>query len=135
MPSDRDAFLGKTYGFPEETWTAARDWLRHRLHRVAAERRTIAYSDLCEEMRSKGIIHLDAHRAPLAGLLGQINVLEHDAGNPLIAAVVVSKDTMEPGIGFWNVAKGLGLEIGDSPHERQAFWRQSLSDCYNRRPT
>ena len=132
MAPDREAFLGNTYGFPEETWTAAREWLTRRLQRVADEKRTIAYSRLCEEMRSKGIIHLDPHGTRLAGLLGQINVLEHDAGNPLISAVVVSKKTMEPGLGFWNTAKDLGIKVGDSPDERQAFWLQSLNDCYNR---
>jgi hypothetical protein len=132
MALDLDAFLEKTYGFPEETWTAARDWLTHRLQRVAGERGTVAYGELCEEMHSKGIIDLDPHGAPLAGLLGQVNVLEHDAGNPLISAVVVSKDAMEPGVGFWNIAKDLGIEFGDSPGEREAFWVQSLNECYAR---
>jgi hypothetical protein len=43
-------------------------------------------------MRKRNLIDLEPHGAPLAGLLGQINVQEHDSDNPLISAVVVSRE-------------------------------------------
>ena len=84
MTADLDAFLDKTYGFPASTWQLAQKWLTARLRRVAAVRdgETISYSELCDEMRKRNVIELEPHGTPLAGLLGQINVMEHDQGNP-----------------------------------------------------
>jgi hypothetical protein len=134
VPLDLDAFLDKTYGYPEPTWEAARQWLTARLRRVAASGHgeTVSYSDLCDEMRKRDVIDLEPHGTPLAALLGQVNVIEHEHGNPLISAVVVGKDTMQPGVGFWNIAKDLGIQFGDSPNEREAFWLQSLEECHKR---
>lgn len=134
MPRDLDAFLEKTYGFPASTWQLAQQWLTARLRRVAASREgeTISYSDLCDEMRKRNVIDLEPHGTSLAGLLGQINVMEHDQGNPPISAVVVSKDTMQPGVGFWNMSRNLGIEFGESEREREAFWLKSLRECHER---
>jgi len=97
---------------------------------------TLSYSEICDEMRLKGIIDLEPHGTPFAALLGQINVIEHDLGRPLISAVVVSKEERQPGVGFWNIAKELGIEVGESENQRVAFWLDSLQECHRRwRPT
>ena len=130
MALDLDAFLEKTYNFSEPTWLAARDWLTLRLRAVARSQKTISYGELCDEMRTKGIAELEPHGTPFAALLGQINVVEHDGGKPLLSAVVVNKDTMEPGVGFWNIARDLGLEPGDTEAKREKFWLDSLRECH-----
>jgi hypothetical protein len=83
-------------------------------------------------MARAGHPRLDPHGTAFAALLGQINVLEHDAGNPLISAVVVSKDEMKPGVGFWSIAAELGYDIGADDRRREAFWLNSLKQCYTR---
>jgi hypothetical protein len=130
MPIDIDAFLDKTYGFPEAEWIATRSWLTKKLGAVAATGNTTSYGVLCNEIAKAGLLRLEPHGQPLAGLLGQINVIEHDADRPLISAVVVSKDGGEPGVGFWNIARDLGIEFGDSVDEREAFWLESLKACF-----
>jgi hypothetical protein len=131
MPTDLDAFLDKTYGFPEAEWLAARSWLTKRLGAVAATGNTTSYGVLCDEMARSSLPRLDPHGTTFAALLGQINVLEHDAGRPLISAVVVSKEAGEPGVGFWNIARDLGVAFGDSAEEREAFWLESLKACFD----
>jgi hypothetical protein len=127
-----EEFVNKTYGFATSEWLTARGWLTRRLRRVAAERQgsTIQYGTLCEEMRREGVLTLEPHGTPLAALLGQINVLEREEGRPLISAVVVSKDTGQPGVGFWNLAQEMGSDIGDTPERREAFWLDALAACH-----
>ena len=127
-----DEFVNRTYGFATSEWLTARDWLTRRLRRVGAERQgaTVQYGTLCDDMRREGVANLEPHGTPLAALLGQINVLEHEEGRPLISAVVVSKDTGEPGVGFWNLAEGVGFKIGDTIEQREAFWLDALADVY-----
>ena len=83
-------------------------------------------------MARAGHPRLDPHSTAFAALLGQINVLEHDAGNPLISAVVVSKDEMKPGVGFWSIAAELGYDVGADDRRREEFWLNSLKQCYTR---
>jgi hypothetical protein len=125
-------FVNKTYGFATSEWLTTRDWLTRRLRWVAAEPdgSTIQYGTLCDEMRRAGIANLEPHGTPLAALLGQINVLEHEEGRPLISAVVVSKDTGQPGVGFWNLAEAAGFKIGDTLEQREAFWLDELTACH-----
>jgi hypothetical protein len=131
MSSDVDAFLERTYHFPEDTWLNARSWLRRRLRQIAKSQDRTYYSDLCNEMRKKDVIELEPHGAPLAAILGQINVMEHDQDRPLLSAVVLSKDSNRPGVGFWNIATALGIRFGPSESEREMFWLESLQACYD----
>lgn len=134
MSLDLDAFLDKTYGFPEAIWHRARTWLIGRLRQVAASGHgeTITYGDLTDELRKRNLIDLEPHGAAFAALLGQINIQEHDDGNPLISAVVVSRETRQPGVGFWNIAADLGLSPGETPDQRELFWLTSLKECHER---
>ena len=134
MSLDLDVFLEKTYGFPEPTWRSARVWPTGRLRRVAASGHgeTVSYGELCDEMRKRNLIELEPHGTPFAALLGQINVIEHDEENPLISAVVVNRDTKQPGVGFWNIARDLDLSPGETEDEREAFWLSSLKACHER---
>lgn len=130
MTFDLDLFLQMTFKFPEETWLAAREWLTHRLRQVAHGEGTTYYGDLCAEMNKVGVITLEPHGAPLAGLLGQINVMEHDQNRPLLSAVVLSKETGVPGVGFWNISEQMGIDVGGTDEERDRFWVKALGACY-----
>jgi hypothetical protein len=131
VPFNRERFMSTTYGYATSEWESTRDWIARRLHKAARERGTITYSDLAGEMANAGVIEVEPHSSALAALLGQVNVLEHEAGRPLISALVVHKSgDLEPGPGFWAFARDLGIDPGSSQHARLDFWSQELERCY-----
>jgi hypothetical protein len=131
MTFDLDQFIQTTYKFPEVAWLSAREWLTHRLRQVAHDQGTTYYGDLCAEMKRVGVISLEPHGTPLAGLLGQINVVENDQNRPLLSAVVLSKETGAPGVGFWNISEQMGIDVGRTTDERERFWLESLRACHD----
>jgi hypothetical protein len=120
-----------TYGFPTSEWETARSWVRERLREVAGVQSTITYSELCREISTALGTRLEPHGTPLAGLLGQVNVLEREEQRPLISCVVVHKSgDWKPGLGFWNMAKEMGLDVGTTDAERDRYWVEELKRCY-----
>lgn len=131
MSFDRERFMTTTYGHATSEWEATRDWVAKRLKRVARERTAITYSDLCDETARAGALHLEPHSTALAGLLGQVNLLEHEAGRPLISALVVHRSgDLQPGEGFWSFARDLGIDPGAGEHARLDFWAREIERCY-----
>ena len=121
--------MGATFGYAN--WGEARNEIIRRLHRIARAQSKITYSELCDGLRADGVIDLEFHGTPLAHMLGQINVLEHQRGRPLLSSVVVHKSgDYFPGVGFWSFAKLLGLDIGETEAERVKFWAQEFSRCH-----
>jgi hypothetical protein len=76
---------------------------------------------------------------------------EHGEGNQLISAVVVNRDTRQPGVGFWNIARDLGLSqarnrgdfewargadaLADAPHGcRNGAWSWLQGGLQRRHP-
>jgi hypothetical protein len=133
MAFDRERFMRITYGHATSEWESTREWLLRRLHRVARDRAMITYSDLANDMARAGVLRLEPHSSAMAGLLGQVNLLEHEAGRPLISALVIHKGgDLEPGSGFWEFAKDLGIDPGASADGRLVFWTRELERCYSR---
>jgi hypothetical protein len=131
MSGDFSDFLDKTYGYPREQWAPARTWMTRRLQAVARSQAKITYGELCSEARAQNIIDLEPHGTPLAGLLGQINVLEQERDRPLISCVVVhATDDYLPGVGFWNMAKEMNLAVGNTEDEHLLFWTRELTRCH-----
>src|SRR5574337_953330 len=101
MSFDRERYMAVSFRHAPREWEATRDWLTRRLQRVARERTTITYSELCEGMARAGVLRLEPHSSELARMLGQVNLLEHEAGRPFISALVVHKGgDWQPGPGF-----------------------------------
>jgi hypothetical protein len=131
MGFDRNRFMSLTYGYSTGEWESARDWTTRRLQKVARDRSTITYSDLASEMAKAGLIPLEPHSSALAGLLGHVNLIEHESRRPLISALVIYKGgDAEPGPGFWNFARDLGIDVGSGPHARLDFWSAEVQRCY-----
>jgi hypothetical protein len=36
---------------------------------------------------------------------------------------------MQPGVGFWNMAKAMNLDVGDTAEQRERFWIAELTRC------
>jgi hypothetical protein len=91
--------MATTYGHATSEWETAREWTAGRLHSVARDRSMITYSDLAESMAQAGLIKPEPRSSALATLLGQVNVLEHEAGRPLISAPSsIRMVTLSPGV-------------------------------------
>ena len=126
-----ERFMTLTYGHATSDWETARRWTQQRLREVARAQTTITYSDLCKELAVATGVRLEPHEAPLAALLGQVNVLEQEAQKPLISCVVVHKaGDSKPGPGFWNMANAMGLDIGSTEDDRERYWIAELNRCY-----
>jgi hypothetical protein len=63
-------------------------------------------------------------------MLGEISADCHAEGLPLLSALVVYKDAMEPGPGFFKFAEGLGIELGSNERARWHFWMRNLKGAY-----
>ncbi len=69
------------------------------------------YSELVTRIQA---IQFDAYDTRLFQLLGEISEEEDEAGRGMISALVVHKTgDMQPGPGFFNVAKDLGRDTSD----------------------
>ncbi len=92
-----------------------------RLRAVARARRTVTYNDLA------AVVGWDmddpAAAREVAGILRSISTAEHEAGRPLLSAVVVGARTGRPGKGFFKLAQRLGRYDGA---DDEAFFAQEL---------
>jgi hypothetical protein len=99
------------YGFSESDWDAARNEARDILIGRARQRGRIPYSELVDEIKT---IDIEAHDPRLFHLLGEISTEEERAGRGMLTAIVVHKHgDMQPGPGFFDLAKSLGKDTKD----------------------
>ena len=80
---------------------------------VARRGETVNYSD---------IVSLADGYPQLFRILDRINRHEHQGGRPLLSAVVVGAEGI-PGRGFFELARELGLYVGDGKAE---YWSEEL---------
>ena len=96
------------------------------LRRVAKDGSITRYSDIAP------LAHLDMDspedRNCIADILDDISRSEHDAGRPLLSAVVIRKDTNIPGQGFFNLAKSLRLPGAD---DDVLFWVKEVQRVHD----
>ena len=99
------------------------------------------YEKLKEVARASTVIYY-SDIAPLAGLdmsspndryeigtiLDDINRHEHELGRPMLSAVVVHKESLMPGQGFFTLARALGLFVGN---DRDKFYIQELRKVHD----
>jgi molybdopterin synthase catalytic subunit len=99
------------HGFSDEDWAAAKEEARQAMIAQARVRGMITYSDLVKSIHR---ISLDPHGAKLAHMLGEISSEEDTAGRGMLTVVVVHKvGDMEPGTGFYELARSLGRNTRD----------------------
>ena len=99
------------YGYCIDDWNAGKEEMRQAMIERARLRGMIPYSDLCHQVRA---ITLEPHSYALAAMLGEISADEDAAGRGMLTVIVVHKDgDMEPGPGFFELAKELGRDTSD----------------------
>lgn len=100
-----------TCGFSQAEWDAAKQEARELMIAAARMKGMIPYSDLASKIK---VVHLAAHDKRLFELLAQISSEEDDAGRGLLSVIVVHKSgDMQPGPGFFELAKHRGRKVSD----------------------
>jgi molybdopterin synthase catalytic subunit len=101
----------ETYGFTQAEWDAAKKEAKDLLAKRAKVRGMMPYSELASKLTS---VHLEAHDQRLFHLLGDISTEEDGAGRGMLSVIVVHKHgDMQPGPGFFDLAKRLGRNTSD----------------------
>ena len=99
------------YGYEHEEWEAAKAEMRDALVERAKVRGMIAYSELVEKITT---IELEPNSYALAAMLGEVSTEEAAADRGMLSVLVVHKiGEMQPGPGFFELAKELGRDTSD----------------------
>nr|AAL24518.1 orf127EGC114 [uncultured bacterium] len=103
--------MANQFGFDDATWKSAKDEARNALIERARLRGRMPYSELVARITS---ISLEAHDPRLFHLLYEISTSEAAEGRGMLTAIVVHKHgDMQPGPGFFELAKSLGRDTKD----------------------
>jgi len=74
-------------------------------------------------------VPLDPHSALMNHLLGAVFEQEHGAQCPALTALVTHKyGDLEPGTGFYEMARALGYRYRQA--ERYLFWAEAVQDVF-----
>lgn len=99
------------HGFTQGEWDKAKLEARTLMVERAKVRGMIPYSDLAKNIKS---VHFEAHDQRLFHLLGEVSAEEDGAGRGMLSVIVVHKTgDMQPGPGFFELAKRLGRNTSD----------------------
>ncbi len=115
------------YGYKAEDWEAAKEEMRQILVERACLRGMIPYSDLASRIEA---IRMEPDSFALAHMLGEISQEEDAAGRGMLSVIVVHKiGDMQPGPGFFQLAKKLGRDLSDKTtcwveelHRVHGYW-------------
>ncbi|WP_433318647.1 hypothetical protein [Micromonospora chersina] len=115
---------GSQFGLSDEQWSAAKQELRTAVLEAAYERRMTCYSEVAAKVSA---VHVDAYSALLNHLLGAILEDEQRGARPLLTAIVTHKSgDLEPGPGFYEMARSLGHTFDDP----LSFWATQVQDVF-----
>lgn len=99
------------HGFTPKEWVDAKREAKDILAARAKVRGMIPYSDLAARIKS---VRFEAHDQRLFHLLGEISEEEDASGRGMLSVIVVHKvGDMQPGPGFFELAKQLGRDTSD----------------------
>ncbi|MDE6143232.1 MAG: hypothetical protein K2F94_04060 [Muribaculaceae bacterium] len=98
------------------------------LAKVASQKGVVSYSDLCRGVALPYSMANPDHRNQLAEDLGRVSVEElYIYERPMLSCVVVDKNTMMPGKGFFDLAQELcDIKIED----RMVFLAEEMRDTH-----
>jgi hypothetical protein len=107
------------HGFSAAAWEKAKAQALAVLTQRARRGDPITYSDLVNKITA---VRMEPHDTRLAHFLGEVSTEEHEAGRPLITALVVHKHDLQPGKGFFDLSRSLGFSFIDET----AFWSDQI---------
>jgi hypothetical protein len=125
-PPPQTSRVSTRWEVDEAEWERVSRQIRARLEETARNQAYITYGDLVAGNQEIAGPHSHA----LAAMLGEISADCHAEGLPLLSALVVYKDAMEPGSGFFKLAEGLGVDLGSNERARWEFWMRNLNGAH-----
>lgn len=111
------------YGFPRESWEAAKAEANALLQERARQRATITYGELC---RGVSAIDLKPRSWAIMGFLNEICTEADARYGIMLASLVVRQETGLPGTGYFRNASRLGRDVTDP----EAYWRSEVERIY-----
>jgi hypothetical protein len=123
-------------GFTKPKWESFKKEARGILVSVAKNQLTISYGDLAAQMNT---IAVEPHDMVLWEIIGDVARDEEQAGRGILSVLVVHKHgDMEPGGGFYDLAKFFGRKTSDRTkcfveemHKVHAVWSKPKSPPNN----
>lgn len=113
-----------TFGLTGDEWETAKAELRAAILEAASDRRMTSYGEIAPRVSAT---HLEAFSPIMNHLLGAIFRDEHEAGRPALTALVTHKHgDKEPGPGFYDMARKLGISF-DEP---LVYWATQVQDVF-----
>ena len=110
----------------EAQWKALRDEMRQLMIETARRGQLITYSELCAELKTA---YLHYHSPQIVKLLDEIGAIEHEAGRPILPAVVVGKQSGIPGAGYFRIAGEQPDAEGSA--DPKAMWEADLQVVFD----
>ena len=99
------------YNYPIDKWNKAKEEMKQVIIKRAKVKEKISYSELVSRVQA---IVLESESYALAAMLDEISTEESTAGRGMLSAIVVHKSgDMQPGPGFFELAKRLGHDTSD----------------------
>lgn len=113
------------FGLSDEVWSETKEEILRVLMETARFRKTIPYSELVQQVHA---VNLEPDSRALAHILGEISTEEDAASRGMLSVVVVHKDgDMQPGPGFFQLAKKLGRDTTD----KELCWIAEVQKVYS----
>src|SRR5262249_50987651 len=110
----------------EAQWSVLREEMRQVMIETARRGQLITYSELCALLKTA---YLHYHSPQIVKLLDEIGMMEHEAGRPILPAVVVGKQSGIPGAGYFRIAvEGHDNEGGFDP---KVNWEADLKAVFD----
>ena len=112
------------FGLTDHEWSEAKTELREAIIEAARLRQMTSYSEIAPRVSST---QLEPHSAAMNHLLGEIFRDEHGAGRPALTAIVTHKHgDKEPGSGFYDMARSLGINVA----EPFVYWSSQVQEVF-----
>ena len=113
------------HGYPDALWAPANEEADGALMPRAHARQIIAHSDVVPQIRSIFFLATDRR---FFFLLRETSAEEYRGGRGMPAAAAVRKaDDHKPVPGFFDLARGLGLNVSDTDH----LWNQQINKVHD----
>ena len=110
--ADGDEFVSAVHRLQSEKEKAMHQQIYERLVLVARQQDVVTYTDIAPLAELS--MDNEADRLRIGGILGEISSSEYRQDRPLLSAVVIHRDNNIPGLGFFTLARELGLYHGDN---------------------
>ncbi len=111
----------------EAQWHLLRDEMREVMVETARQGQLITYSEMCIQLKTA---YLHYHSPQIVKLLDEIGAIEHDAGRPILPAVVVGKQSGIPGAGYFRLA-GVEHSNTEGAVDPKANWEADLAAVFD----